>query len=60
MFGSVDRPTRLPAERLDALYVGEGFGGDKTMRAKVMRELIDEIRQLRRELEITRGSPSPS
>ena len=56
----MDRPSRLTTERLDALYVGEGFGGDKTMRAKVMRELIDEIRQLRRELEITRGSRSPS
>ena len=42
-------PTRLPDERLDALYVGEGFGGDSTMRAKVIRELIDEIRTLRRD-----------
>lgn len=44
------RPTRLTDERLAALYTGDGFGGDKTMRAKVIRELIDEIRALRVEL----------
>jgi ribosomal protein L19E len=42
--------SRLPDSRLDSLYGAEGFGGDKTMRAKVIRELIDEIRALRREL----------
>jgi hypothetical protein len=32
------------------LYEADGFGGEKTMRAKVIRELIDEIRSLREEL----------
>jgi hypothetical protein len=32
------------------LYTSEGFGGETTMRAKVIRELIDEIRELRRQL----------
>ena len=40
----------LPEERLALLYNGEGFGGEKTMRARVIRELIDEIRVLRSEL----------
>jgi hypothetical protein len=40
----------LTDSRLDSLYGAEGFGGEKTMRAKVIRELIDEIRALRREL----------
>jgi len=40
----------LTEERLTSLYEGEGFGGEKTMRAKVIRELIDEIRVLRSEL----------
>ena len=40
----------LPDERLDLLYKSEGFGGETTMRARVIRELIDEIRTLRREL----------
>jgi hypothetical protein len=40
----------LTDSRLDSLYGAEGFGGEKTMRAKVIRELIDEIRTLRREL----------
>jgi hypothetical protein len=39
--------TKLTDARLAALYSGEGFGGDNTMRAKVVRELIDEIRMLR-------------
>jgi len=47
----VARVTRLPPERLDSLYNAEGFGGEKTMRAKVIRELIDEIRILRAELD---------
>jgi hypothetical protein len=40
----------LTNDRLDLLYHGEGFGGDTTLRAKVVRELIDEIRTLRNEL----------
>jgi hypothetical protein len=47
MFVVVPRPSRLTDERLDALYKADGFGGDSTMRAKVFRELIDEIRALR-------------
>ena len=49
----------LTDERLDALYVGEGFGGNTTMRAKVIRELIDEIRALRAELSRA-GDRAPS
>ena len=49
----------LTDERLAALYVGEGFGGNTTMRAKVIRELIDEIRALRAEL-AEAGSSAPS
>lgn len=44
------RQSGLPDERLASLYEAEGFGGEKTMRAKVIRELIDEIRALRNEL----------
>jgi hypothetical protein len=40
----------LTDERLASLYSGSGFGGDNTMRAKVIRELIDEIRTLRAEI----------
>lgn len=47
------RSSSLTADRLSALYVGEGFGGNNTMRAKVIRELIDEIRTLRAELAST-------
>jgi hypothetical protein len=43
-------PSGLTDERLASLYDAEGFGGEKTMRAKVIRELIDEIRMLRSEL----------
>jgi hypothetical protein len=43
------RVTRLTDERLDSLYEADGFGGEKTMRARVIRELIDEIRTLRAE-----------
>lgn len=57
----------LDDARLEALYNAEGFGGDRTMRAQVIRELIDEIRDLRRHLAEsepsaapdTRGSPLP-
>ena len=50
--------TSLTDDRLDALYVGEGFGGNNTMRAKVIRELIDEIRSLRAELADSDGAES--
>lgn len=46
------RTSTLTDERLRLIYEGDGFGGEKTMRAKVVRELIDEIRSLRRELEL--------
>jgi len=46
----VGRTSSLTEERLRLIYEGEGFGGEKTMRAKVIRELIDEIRALRQEL----------
>lgn len=45
------RVSRLTDARLQSLYDAEGFGGESTMRAKVFRELIDEIRALRLELE---------
>jgi len=47
----VHRTSPLTESRLDSLYVSDGFGGERTMRAKVIRELIDEIRLLRRELD---------
>jgi hypothetical protein len=50
MFAIVTRVSTLTDSRLDSLYGAEGFGGEMTMRAKVIRELIDEIRALRREL----------
>ncbi len=43
-------PSGLTEERLALLYDAEGFGGETTIRAKVVRELIDEIRLLRSEL----------
>jgi hypothetical protein len=43
-------PSNLTEQRLRLIYTGEGFGGDNTMRAKVIRELIDEIHALREEL----------
>lgn len=52
------RASRMTDERLTALYESDGFGGEKTMRAKVIRELIDDIRILRKELaEIDRQEP---
>jgi len=39
--------SKFTAERLATLYEAEGFGGETTMRARVIRELIDEIRVLR-------------
>jgi len=56
----VPRVSPLTDSRLDSLYVSEGFGGEKTMRAKVIRELIDEIRALRRELERQGSAPRRS
>jgi len=47
---------RLPDSRLDALYEADGFGGETTMRAKVIRELIDEIRRLRYQLDTESSS----
>ena len=41
--------------RLSALYESDAFGGERTMRAKVIRELIDEIRVLRRDLAEAEG-----
>jgi hypothetical protein len=46
----MSRTSSLTDARLDLLYDSTGFGGETTMRAKVIRELIDEIRALRREL----------
>jgi hypothetical protein len=56
---SVERTTALPESRLAALYVAEGLGGEKTMRARVIRELIDEIRSLRAQLEDRATRPHP-
>jgi hypothetical protein len=58
MFVLVHESSRFTEERLDALYVAEGFGGDTTMRAKVIRELIDEVRSLRSELRSTGSNRS--
>lgn len=52
------RVPTLTDSRLDSLYVSEGFGGERTMRAKVIRELIDEIRTLRVELVAARHPSS--
>ena len=46
--------------RLASLYDSEGLGGGRTMRAKVIRELIDEIRMLRRELAQARAQAPTS
>jgi hypothetical protein len=50
MFSSMVWVSRFTDARLDSLYDSEGFRGDQTMRAKVIRELIDEIRGLRGQL----------
>jgi hypothetical protein len=55
----MQRRSSLPEERLASLYDADGFGGEKTMRAKVIRELIDEIRALRHEI-TSRSSPEAS
>jgi hypothetical protein len=52
----VERVSKLPESRLASLYEAQDFGAEKTMRAKVIRELIDEIRELRREIEQSRSS----
>jgi hypothetical protein len=55
----VGRTSSLNETRLDLLYRSTGFGGETTMRAKVIRELIDEIRALRRELQDVLSRESP-
>ena len=60
MFVTVPRMSGLTEERLNSLYDADGFGGEKTMRAKVIRELIDEIRELRRELVSGSTTSDPS
>jgi hypothetical protein len=57
MFLGMVHPSGLTEERLALLYNAEGFGGEKTMRAKVIRELIDEIRVLRSELRQAEARP---
>ena len=44
------KATKLPEERLRLLYDGDDFGGETTMRARVIRKPIDEIRALRAEV----------
>lgn len=51
MFPTVERRPQLTDSRLASLYEAQDVGAEKTMRAKVIRELIDEMRALRRELE---------
>lgn len=53
------RASPLTDTRLQSLYEADGFGGEKTMRAKVIRELIDEIRALRDELDGTDEERAP-
>ena len=53
----MERVSRFTDSRLDLLYTGEDFGGETTLRAKVIRELIDEIRALRTEV---RSRPGPA
>jgi hypothetical protein len=53
------RVSSLPKARLQSLYAAQDVGGEKTMRAKLIRELIDEIRELRRELVHAGGHVSP-
>lgn len=55
---AMPRVSRLTDERLDSLYDADGFGGEKTMRARVIRELIDEIRTLRAEQ--SQAAPDPA
>ena len=55
---SASRVSKLTDARLDSLYTADDFGAEKTMRARVIRELIDEIRLLRREA-IEHGESCP-
>lgn len=48
MFAIMRRSSKFNDARLDGLYTADDFGGERTMRARVIRELIDEIRDLRR------------
>ena len=50
------RRSSLTDQRLELLYTGEGFGGETTTRARVIRELVTEIRALRAELEDVRAT----
>ena len=50
--------SRLTEARPDALYNSDGFGGERTMRARVIRELIDEIRSLRAHIDQGAGARS--
>lgn len=57
---SVVGTLRMTDARLASIYDSEGIGGEKMMRAKVIRELVDEIRVLRRELaEARTQAPAP-
>ena len=49
--------SELTDERLQSIYGGQGFGGDPTAHGRVIRELVDEIRELRRELVAYRVGP---
>jgi hypothetical protein len=51
MFPTMDGGRALPEARPASLYDAPEFGGETTMRAKVIRELIDEIRRLRQDLQ---------
>ena len=59
MFDAVNRSSKLTESRLECLYTADGFGGEKTMRALVIRELIDEIRALRNEIAAVEAGAGP-
>lgn len=60
MFDKVAERSKFTEERLASLYEAEGFGGETTMRARVIRELIHEIRVLRAEASASPlGRPHP-
>lgn len=52
--------SRLTDERLDSLYTADDFGGSKTMRGRVIRELIDEIRTLRNQRDADGRGSTPT
>ncbi len=56
----IARSSRLTEARLDSLYNSDGFGEEKTIRARVIRALIDEIRSLRAQIDEGTCSPLPS